>query len=52
MKPTLEIQQIVSTLGIDPIRFLAWQEKELVEKQLHTSIEEHKESTHMYGLVV
>jgi hypothetical protein len=44
MKPTLDLQQIVSALGIDPLRFLAWQEKELAEKQLHPSIEEHKNS--------
>ncbi len=32
MKPTLELQEIVSALGIDPFRFLAWQEKELARK--------------------
>lgn len=34
MKPTLELQEIVSALGIDPFRFLAWQEKELAYAQL------------------
>ncbi|MGG1518876.1 hypothetical protein ABE504_25930 [Paenibacillus oryzisoli] len=29
MKRTLELQEIVSALGIDPARFLEWQEKEL-----------------------
>ncbi|WP_171633214.1 hypothetical protein [Paenibacillus plantarum] len=34
MKPTLELQEIVSALGIDPFRFLAWQEKELSYAEL------------------
>lgn len=34
MKPTLELQEIVSALGIDPFRFLAWQEKELTDTRL------------------
>jgi hypothetical protein len=34
MKPTLELQEIVSALGIDPFRFLAWQEKELAYQEL------------------
>ncbi|WP_167357137.1 hypothetical protein [Paenibacillus pectinilyticus] len=34
MKPTLELQEIVSALGIDPFRFLAWQEKELAYTEL------------------
>ncbi|MDR6553548.1 hypothetical protein [Paenibacillus qinlingensis] len=34
MKPTLELQEIVSALGIDPFRFLAWQEKELADTEI------------------
>jgi hypothetical protein len=52
MKPTLELQQIVSALGIDPFRFLAWQEKELAEKLQNAYLEEHKEFDPVYGLVV
>ncbi|WP_156410880.1 MULTISPECIES: hypothetical protein [Paenibacillus] len=52
MKPTLELQEIVSALGIDPFRFLAWQEKELAEKLQNAYIEEHKEFDPVYGLVV
>ncbi|MDD9271840.1 hypothetical protein ACFPES_32905 [Paenibacillus sp. GCM10023248] len=53
MKPTLELQEIVSALGIDPFRFLAWQEQELaLKEQQHTPIEEQKDASSMYGLVV
>ncbi|WP_171683295.1 hypothetical protein [Paenibacillus planticolens] len=53
MKPTLELQEIVSALGIDPFRFLAWQEKELAQKDpLHTPIEEQKGAMSAFGLVV
>lgn len=53
MKPTLEIQEIISALGIDPIRFLAWQKKELgLKDQLHTPIEEQKDTQSAFGVVV
>lgn len=54
MKPTLELQEIVSALGIDPFRFLAWQEKELelAEKKMKPYIEETSDSITMYCLVV
>ncbi|WP_157265097.1 hypothetical protein [Paenibacillus oryzisoli] len=42
MKPTLELQEIVSALGIDPFRFLAWQEKELTYTRL-TELPEDEE---------
>jgi hypothetical protein len=46
MKPTLELQEIVSALGIDPFRFLAWQEKELAYTRLteFTEDEDHRDA--------
>ncbi|WNR44725.1 hypothetical protein [Paenibacillus roseipurpureus] len=46
MKPTLELQEIVSALGIDPFRFLAWQEEELAYAGLneYEEDEDHRES--------
>ncbi|WP_187274208.1 hypothetical protein [Paenibacillus sp. N3.4] len=52
MKRTLELQQIVTYLGIDPFRYLAWQEKEVAQKLLAESVDEQKESTIFFGLVV
>ncbi|WP_158082191.1 hypothetical protein [Paenibacillus ferrarius] len=53
MKPTLELQQIVSALGIDPFRFLAWQEKEqAIKQQSVAALEQHAESTTSFELVV
>jgi hypothetical protein len=52
MKPTLDIQEIVSALGIDPFRFLDWQEKEIgLKDQPITPIEEHKDTLSAYGLM-
>ena len=46
MKPTLELQEIVSALGIDPFRFLAWQEKELayVQTSEFSEDEDHRDA--------
>lgn len=43
MKPTLELQEIVSALGIDPFRFLAWQEQELAYSTQMTEFPEDEE---------
>lgn len=53
MKPTLEIQEVVAALGIDPFRFLAWQEQELqLTGKMNPYIEEPSTSNSMYGLVI
>lgn len=46
MKLTLELQEIVSALGIDPFRFLAWQEKELAYARLNEfpDAEDHQDA--------
>ena len=46
MKTTLELQKIVSDLGIDPFRFLTWQEKELAYAGVneYAEDEDHRET--------
>ncbi|GFZ97887.1 hypothetical protein GCM10008018_50180 [Paenibacillus marchantiophytorum] len=52
MKPTLELQEIVAALGIDPFRFLAWQEKELALKQQDPTEGPHSDFISSYELVI
>ncbi|UJF33168.1 hypothetical protein [Paenibacillus hexagrammi] len=42
MKRTLELQQLVSQLGIDPQRYLAWKEQELLDEvSMNIILNEH-----------
>ncbi|MFD0696289.1 hypothetical protein ACFQZT_19675 [Paenibacillus sp. GCM10027628] len=52
MKPTLELQEIITALGIDPKRYQAWKQKELQDAQNRKLINELTETTTLYEMVV